>query len=512
VLTGAATAPPYKPTDGTDLATLAINAAAPAADAGAPDAGPDASDESASGEPPSTTLRGTLEHLHLWNGLADPYVYQVRVILRDGDTVVDSVQQPFGFRDAKFDVDNGFLLNGQKYPLRGVCMHQDHHDRGGRFDMSDTTTPAATGVGKPTIDHDFELLNEIGLNFVRFAHYQHSDYTYQKADQAGIVAWAENAFVNRIPLPATRAFQQNTNKQYAELIKQNFNHPSIVMWSMSNEILMKAGPSPLGVEKSLNVVAKKLDPNRTSCSAANGGQEDNDADWQGDVAAFNEYQGWYERTTAAFATWADGSRTYQQASRPGQAIGLSEYGAGANPDPAYTHELPIVERPGDRTGGWQTEEYQAHYHEVYYKKIAKSPWLVLTSVWNMFDFASDYRNEGNLRGENTKGLVTYDRSVKKDAFYMYKAQWNKSEPFVYINSRRYAGLAQVVNEVKVYSNQSPVTLTLNGAAVGTISDDDIKTADGTPHVFLFKGIQWAAGDNVVVATAGNVSDTVTWTR
>jgi beta-galactosidase len=489
-LTATATVPPYKPADGTDLTKLAMN--------------------SGETEPPSIILKGYLAGPHLWNGLADPYVHQVNVIVRDGAAAVDAVRQPFGFRSYSVDVNKGFFLNGNAYPLRGVNMLQNHNNRGNLFDASDTTSDASAGAGTQMIDRDFDLLREIGTNFVMFVHYPHADYTYRKADAAGIVAWAENPFVNRIPKPPTKAFQDNTNQQYAELIKQNFNHPSVAFWSMSNEILIQTGPDPTSVEASLNRIQKKLDPTRFSASASQGFLEQDPACWQGDVGAFNEYQGWYLGYAKDFATWVDDAHQLQQKGHPLQALGLSEYGAGANPDPAYPHELPVTETGSNRTGAQQTEEYQAFYHEVYYKKILTSPFLVLTGVWNMFDFASDYRNEGKLPGENTKGLVTYDRSVKKDAFFFYKAQWNKAEPFVHINGSRYAGLAAAVTEVKVYSNQPSVTLKLNGAAVSTITDADILVGNGVPHLFVFKGLTWASGDNVVEAAAGTATDSVTW--
>jgi beta-galactosidase len=468
-------------------------------------------------EGPSIQLTGYLEKPHLWDGLADPYVHKVNVIVKDGGSVVDSVQVPFGFRGHKIDPAQGFFLNGRSYPLRGVNMHQDHHDRAGRLDISDTTSPPETGVGMKTIDHDYEIIKELGCNYIRYAHYQHSDYTYAKADELGIVAWVENALVNRIADPkGVPAFQENTEKQYTELIKQTFNHPSVMFFSVSNEILIRLGPDPTPVIVSLDAIQKKLDPVRYSIIANVGIYADQDeqrsANWLVDSACFNKYFGWYHDTTAGFLTWVDLAHSLQQQNHPTKPLCISEYGAGANPDPAYTHDTRIVEVSGNRTNGFQTEEYQAFYHEVYYKKIAKSPFLLVTGIWNLFDFASDYRNEGNLPGENTKGLVTYDRSVKKDAYYFLKANWSK-EPFVHINARRYLTMASSGwKEVKVYSNQPSVTLKLNGAAVGTITDDDIRAADGTPHVFVFKGINWAAGDNVVDATAGTATDTVIWTN
>jgi beta-galactosidase len=502
VLSGTKDVPTFKPTDGTTIGQ----------------------------EGPSILLTGYLASPHLWNGLADPYVHKVNVLVKEGAAVVDSVRVPFGFRGHKIDTAQGFFLNGKSYPLRGVNMHQDHVRRAGRLDIADTVSeaiitdptiidPTSTKVapaGTKMIDHDYEILKEIGCNFVRYAHYQHSDYTYAKADELGIVAWVENALVNRISEKDIPIFQENTQKQYTELIKQTFNHPSVMFFSMSNEILIQQGPDPTDVLKTLDAIQKKLDPDRYSITANVGlnadGDEQRSANWVGDAACFNKYFGWYHDTTVSFPPWVDLAHSWQQSKHPNQPLCISEYGAGANPDPAYSHELPITEVSGNRTGGFQTEEYQAFYHEAYYNKIRVSPFLLLTGIWNLFDFASDTRYEGNLPGENTKGLVTFDRSVKKDAYHFLRANWSTA-PFVHITARRYLTMAKSGwKEVKVYSNQPSVTLKLNGATVGTITDADIAAQNGTPHVFVFKNIAWAAGANLVQATAGTSTDEVTWTN
>jgi beta-galactosidase len=487
-LSGTKDVPPFKPTDGTDL----------------------------NQEGPSILLTGYLANPHLWDGLADPYVHRVNVLVKDGGTVVDSVQVPFGFRSHSIDPETGFHLNGRAYPLRGVNMHQDHHDRAGRLDISDTTSDADTGVGTKMIDNDFDIIKELGCDYIRFAHYQHSDYTYTKADELGIVAWVENALVDRIAGKDIPVFQENTQKQYTELIKQTFNHPSVMFFSVSNEILIWPGPDPTALLQSLDAIQKKLDPDRYDIIANVGiyadQDEQNPGNWLVDAACFNKYFGWYHDTTAGFLDWVDLAHSLQQQNHPNQPLCISEYGAGANPDPNYTHSLPIVEVSGNRTNGFQTEEYQAFYHEVYYKKILKSPFLLVTGIWNLFDFASDTRYEGDLPGENTKGLVTYDRSVKKDAYYYLKANWSK-EPFVHITARRYLNMVKSGwKDVKVYSNQPSVTLKLNGQVVGTINESDVDAQDGIPHAFVFENMPWAAGDNVVEATAGTATDTVTWTN
>ncbi len=427
-------------------------------------------------------IAGKVMTPHLWNAQADPYVYRANVVVKDGTTITDAVQQPVGFRFYAINPNTGFSLNGKPMQLRGVCMHQDHKDKGGVLSPRD-------------IDNDFAIVKEVGANIIRFAHYQHPQYTYEKADQLGFVTWAENALVNRIN--STPEFAANTKQQFTELIKQNYNHPSIFFWSLGNEVLLKPGPSPTSVMTTLAAVAKAEDPTRTSVYAANAGDQENATNWQALSTSFNEYQGWYFGYVADFAGWADNMHR----AHPNTPIGVAEYGAGAS---IISHGLPIIETGTDRTASVQTEEYQAIFHEVYYKAIAQRPYLLLTTVWNLFDFASDYRNEGLVPGLNTKGIVTYDRSVKKDAFYWYKANWSK-EPFVHIAYRRFTAMPGSSTEIKAYSNQTEVELKLNGTSLGKKTSAD--------HIFVWTGVKWATGANVVEAlTAGGATDKVTWTR
>jgi beta-galactosidase len=444
-------------------------------------------------------VSGQVMSPHLWNGLADPYVYHVNVIVKDGTTVTDAIVQPFGFRSFSLDPNTGFSLNGKGYPLHGVAMHQDHHDKGGQFSYKD---PQYLGG----IVNDFGLLKEIGSDFLRCAHYQHSDFTYAMADYRGIVTWAENAFVNRIPLDCTTdctAFIADTQQQITELIRQNYNHPAVLFWSLGNEILLRPGPNPLPVMQNLAKVAEMEDPSRTVVFAANAGTEANASDWTPQATFFNEYYGWYYQKVGGLGAWADGVH----AAHPNTPIGLSEYGAGCNP---ADHGLPIVETGTDRTGTFQTEEYQAFFHEQYWAQIATRPFLTITSVWNMFDFASDYRNEGNEPGLNTKGLVTYDRSTKKDSFWLYKANWSQ-DPVTYITSRRYMGFPKASTTIKAYSNQSALELKLNGTSLG------MQTS--ATHVFQWNNVAWASGMNQVSVAAMNCtgggdtmacSDQVAW--
>jgi beta-galactosidase len=481
------------------------------------------------------TISGMVTSPHLWDGLADPYVYHVNITVTNvtnGNMVTDAIVQPFGFRSYKMDPSTGFSLNGKPYALRGVCMHQDHClSVNGGFAANLNSPATCTGLAgqfsykdsqyTDLITADFAMLKEIGNNFTRFAHYQHSDYTYSLADYTGIAAWAENAFVNRVPADCTdptscAEFIQNTQNQITELIRQNYNHPSIFFWSLGNEVLLKPGPSPLLVMQNLSTVAKMEDPSRTVVLAANAGTETNATDWTPQATYFNEYDGWYYRYAKDIGPWADqlhaGTAPVGVPSTVTTTpIGLSEYGAGGNP---ALHALPIVETGSDHTAALQSEEYESFFHETYWGVIAARPFLTLTSVWNMFDFASVFRTEGNEWGLNTKGLVTYDRSIKKDAFYLYKAVWAKV-PVTYITGRRYAGLAEASTSIKVYSNQpmANLTATNNGTALPAPTSP-------MPGVYVWSNVPWAAGANKVTVTASSCtscdlygcSDTVTWNK
>ncbi len=484
--------------------------------------------------PQEVDLSKPVMNPHLWNGLADPYVYHVNVVVTNGTTVTDAIVQPFGFRTYGLDPKTGFSLNGKSYPLHGVAMHQDHHSQGGQFSYRDP-------VYLNNIDNDFAMLKEIGTDYVRCAHYQHSDFTYSMGDYLGIAMWAENAFVNRVPDPCQTAqgcqpFIQNTQQQFTELIRQNYNHPAIFFWSIGNEVLLQPGPDPYLVMQNLVNVGKAEDPSRTIVFAANQSTEDVDdtaakpvpnltihpsPTWLPQATFFNMYDGWYINKVGDIGGWADADHK----AYPNTPIGMSEYGAGSNP---LDHSLPIVETGTNRTDLRQGEEYESFFHEGYWAAIATRPFMTVTSVWNMFDFASDYREEGDEFGENTKGLVTYDRSIKKDSFYFYKANWNDGSKMVnnlavtYITSRRYQTPSMLQDDptapLKVYSNQGGLTATLNGTDLGAPTPPN--TQGNAPGVYTWTKVPWVKGMNTVVVTASNCTSTdlygccdqVSWTK
>ncbi len=407
----------------------------------------------------------TIENAHLWNGVNDPYLYDLRAELDSGDAV--SVR--YGCRVMEFSAQEGFLLNGVRYPLRGVSRHQD------RIGIGNALTNAEH-------EEDMELIKEIGANTIRLAHYQHSQYFLDLCDQTGMVAWAEIPYITE-HMPTGR---QNTIDQMRELITQCYNHPCISSWGLSNEIAVHGVTDDLlENHQILNDLCHKMDSTRpTAMAHAFMLEFDSPLVNLPDIASYNLYFGWYLGDLKQNDSFFD---EYHE-KYPNRVMGFSEYGADANP--AYQSSKP---EQGD-----YSEQYQALYHEYLLGCIERHPWMWATHVWNMFDFAADGRDEGGKHGENQKGLVTFDRKLKKDAFYLYKAAWNKTEPFVHLCGSRYVNRAETETEIRVYSNQPSVTLYVNGTKV---SEQKGKT------VFVFHIP--INGEHTVTAEAGMCRDTIT---
>ena len=374
-----------------------------------------------------------INNVHLWNGIEDPYLYNLKA-----STNEDSLTINYGCRSFEIDSQKGFILNGKEYPLRGVSRHQDR-----------------IGVGNALTnemhEEDMALIREIGANSIRLAHYQHADYFYDLCDKYGIIAWAEIPYITM----HMKDGRENTLSQMKELIIQNYNHPSIVVWGLSNEITAASAVDEdlLENHRLLNDLAHKLDHTRKTTMANVFMLETNSPILQiPDVNAYNLYFGWYlgelEQNDEFFDEW---HKKY-----PNMPIGFSEYGADTNPSFHNSHP----ER------GDYSETYQCLYHEHLLKMIEERPWLWCSYVWNMFDFAADGRDEGGKHGQNQKGLVTIDRKTKKDAFYLYKAHWSK-EPFIYIAGRRYINRNEKETNIKVYSNLNEVSLYINDSLFET---------------------------------------------
>ncbi len=416
---------------------------------------------------------------HLWNGLQDPYLYSVKCELLSAGGVVDTVVEPLGFRYYSVDKDKGFLLNGKYLDLRGVAMHEDREDLGRAISDDDRR-------------EDFALMREMGCTWLRLSHYQHSKLLYQMADKEGVVLYTEIPTVNGVG--RTPLFAQNARQQLIELIRQNYNHPSVCFWGVFNEITNDGkAPNPVPLMKELNDLAKSEDPTRISIAAACGA-DNHPTTYVTETVCYNKYFGWYNDHNAYMGEWAD----KYHSRRPDTIMGISEYGAGAG---VTMHELnPAQPSPG---GFWHPEEYQAIFHENHWKDMKTRPFIWCKTIWNGFDFGADHRDEGEKPGYNDKGMVTRDRKIKKDAFYWYKANWN-SEPMVYITSRRNTPLAEQTVDVKAYSNCNSVTLLLNGKAIGTANVKDC--------IAIWPGVKLAQGENELTVQAKGlaVKDTCSW--
>ncbi len=376
-----------------------------------------------------------IEDVHLWDGLDDPFLYTATAVLPSGD----QVSTRFGCRVFSIDPEKGFFLNGRSYPLRGVSRHQDHKGKGNALSLEDHK-------------EDMAIIRELGANTLRLAHYQHAQEFYDLCDENGLVVWAEIPYITK-HMPNGR---QNTLDQMRELITQCYNHPCIAVWGLSNEITAASAVDEdlLENHRLLNDLCHKMDPTRPTTMADVFMLEiDSPILEIPDINSYNLYFGWYLGDLAQNDEFFDS----YHAKYPERVIGFSEYGADANP--AFHSSHP---EKGD-----YTEDYQALYHEHMLRMIEARPYLWATHVWNLFDFAADGRDEGGKHGENQKGLVTFDRLLRKDAFYLYKAAWNKTEAFVHLCGKRYVNRCEETTEIKVYSNQPQVSLYVDDTLVGT---------------------------------------------
>ncbi|MDE6167738.1 MAG: glycoside hydrolase family 2 protein, partial [Acetatifactor sp.] len=406
-----------------------------------------------------------LENPHLWDGRKDPYLYEAVVTLGDEE---DEVCVRFGCRTFSFDAEKGFFLNGRSYPLCGVSRHQDRRDAG-------------NALTEEMHRQDMEMIKEVGANTIRLAHYQHDQYFYDLCDEAGMIVWAEIPYITE-HMPEGR---ENTISQMTELVMQNWNHPSIICWGLSNEITTTGGVTEDMTEnhRVLNSLCHRLDSSRPT-TMANVFLLETDSDMLSipDIRSYNLYYGWYVGEKEDNDVWFDDFHRQN----PEMVIGLSEYGADAT----------ICYQTANPVKGDYTEQYQALYHEHMLKMWSERPYIWAMHVWNMFDFAADGRADGGEPGVNHKGLVTFDRKVKKDAFYIYKA-YLSDEPFVHICSRRYVDRVEAVTRVKVYSNQSHVVLTVDGKEFAQQSGDKI---------FVFEVP--ISAEHVIEARSGDCHDSI----
>lgn len=449
---------------------------------------------------------------HLWQGTADPYLYDLMVeILDEKGRATDNLRQPFGIRTMAFDPNKGFLLNGQPYRLNGVGYHQDRDGKGWAISRAD-------------VEEDVATIREMGANSIRLTHYQHGQDIHDIADRTGIVLWDEIPLVSAWTLggklDADPALVANARQQLEELVRQNQNHAATAIWSIANEVdfgnsfpIFLTGykdgkvPDPLPLLGELNGLAKQLDPSRPTALATccEGRLFASDVSIPttavaADLGGANRYFGWYFGKPGDLGPHLDGLR----AARPEQPLAVTEYGAGG----ALTiHTDNVAGGPADSRGFAQPEEYESHIHETALEQIDARPWLYATWLWNSFDFATTIRNEGDAQDINTKGLVAYDHKTRKDAYYFYKANWNPA-PMVHITGKRYANRAYPITDVKVYSNAQSTELLLNGRSLGSKSDCPQK-------VCVWSAVALDEGGNALVArgthSGGQVEDQTNWT-
>ncbi len=411
-----------------------------------------------------TTL--AIENVHLWHGRKDPYLYTAELALKEDGKVLDQISTRFGCRTFKIDPENGFILNGEEYPLRGVSRHQD------RWGVGNALLPEHH-------EEDIDLICEVGATTIRLAHYQHDQYFYDLCDERGLVIWAEIPYISK-HMPGGR---ENTISQMKELVTQNYNHASIVVWGLSNEITMQGEEDPdlLENHRILNDLVHEMDKTRlTTMAALTMCPMDSSIIQIPDVVSYNHYFGWYGGDTSMNGPWFDKFH----AKYPNIPIGCSEYGCEA-----------LNWHTSNPMQGDYTEEYQAYYHEELIRQFFTRKYMWATHVWNMFDFGADARGEGGENGQNHKGLVTIDRKYKKDAFYAYKA-WLSDDPFVHLCGKRYIDRVEDVTKVTVYSNLPEVELFVNGESLGKKQAAD--------HFFYFDVPN--KGESTLVAVAGDYRD------
>lgn len=416
-----------------------------------------------------------IDQPHLWNGRQDPFLYQAEVTLFRNGQMVDRVTQPLGLRFYRIDPDKGFFLNGKHLPLQGVCRHQD------RSEVGNALRPQHH-------EEDVALMLEMGVNAVRLAHYPQATYFYDLMDKNGIIVWAEIPFVGPggyndkgfVDLPAFRA---NGKEQLKELIRQHYNHPSICVWGLFNE-LTELGDNPVEYIKKLNVLAHQEDTTRPTTSASN---QMGDLNFITDAIAWNRYDGWYGGTPADLGKWLD--RMHKD--HPEICIAISEYGAGAS---IYHQQDSLVKTVP--TSWWHPENWQTYYHIENWKTISSRPYVWGSFVWNMFDFGAAHRTEGDRPGINDKGLVTFDRKVRKDAFYFYKANWNREEPMLYLTGKRNTVRTQHLQTITAFTNLSGAELFVNGKSYGKAIPDSYA-------ILEWKNVELQPGENEIKVVSTN---------
>ncbi|HMM04990.1 MULTISPECIES: glycoside hydrolase family 2 TIM barrel-domain containing protein [unclassified Dysgonomonas] len=422
-----------------------------------------------------------LKSPHLWQGLEDPYLYKVVIQLVSDNKVIDEVIQPLGLRHFELKAGDGMYLNGKKVPMYGVCRHQDWWGTG-------------SALTDEQHDTDLAIIKEIGATTIRFAHYQQAERIYAKCDSIGFIVWAEIPFVNRV---STRE-SGNARQQLTELIRQNYNHPSIYVWGLHNEVYTPYDYT-VSLTTDLNDLAKTEDPDRYTVSVSGYSKVGQASNLNADIQGINHYFGWYSGEISDVEKWIKG----MEKDFPGYKVIFSEYGAEANVD----QQEEVVGEFGRYFSQFYPETFSTKFHEIQWGFISKHPYLLASYVWNTFDFATPVNTQGGVEARNMKGLVTFDRKIKKDPFYWYKANWSK-EPVLYLTQRRAIERENEVTPVTVYSNIGVPRLFVNGLEITNFKEGT------TPVHYIFNNIKLNTGENVIEAKAvkdgKEYSDKIIW--
>lgn len=422
-----------------------------------------------------------ISHPHLWQGREDPYLYKVVSRLKQDGQVIDEVIQPLGLRKYEAVAGKGFFLNGKKYPMYGVTRHQDWWGMG-------------SALTNREHDFDLEQIMEVGATTVRFAHYQQSDYIYSRCDTLGLIIWAEIPFVNRV----TGQEWDNVHQQMRELIRQSFNHPSIYVWGIHNEVYHPHGYTA-ALTQSVHDLCKLEDPDRYTVAVNGYGHAEHPVNGNTDIQGMNRYFGWYEKKIQDIKPWIE----KMEKEYPWQRLMLTEYGADAN----IEHQTELLGDALNWGSDFYPETFQTKTHEYQWGVISQHPYILASYLWNMFDFAVPQWKRGGVDARNMKGLITFDRKIRKDAFYWYKANWSK-EPVLYLTQRRNTERERRETSVTVYSNLGTPRVFLNGREL-----DGVRKGYTDVH-YIFDQVTLAEGRNVlravIVSDGKEYTDEIVW--
>nr|WP_306435446.1 glycoside hydrolase family 2 TIM barrel-domain containing protein [Phocaeicola coprophilus] len=422
-----------------------------------------------------------ISHPHLWQGREDPYLYKVVSRLKQDGQVIDEVIQPLGLRKYEAVAGKGFFLNGKKYPMYGVTRHQDWWGMG-------------SALTNREHDFDLEQIMEVGATTVRIAHYQQSDYIYSRCDTLGLIIWAEIPFVNRV----TGQEWDNVHQQMRELIRQSFNHPSIYVWGIHNEVYHPHGYTA-ALTQSVHDLCKLEDPDRYTVAVNGYGHAEHPVNGNTDIQGMNRYFGWYEKKIQDIKLWIE----KMEKEYPWQRLMLTEYGADAN----IEHQTELLGDALNWGSDFYPETFQTKTHEYQWGVISQHPYILASYLWNMFDFAVPQWKRGGVDARNMKGLITFDRKIRKDAFYWYKANWSK-EPVLYLTQRRNTERERRETSVTVYSNLGTPRVFLNGREL-----DGVRKGYTDVH-YIFDQVTLAEGRNVlravIVSDGKEYTDEIVW--